>query len=328
MIAIALWVASNTLGIPRAIAQDVLDGALQQGLFELRFEPADEALARDALVTLTEALDDLCPPLSRGDEPIRVALCGSPRAFRRFAGAYATPAVVGIARAEEGLIAVKTPRIAPPGTDFHGVLRHELIHVLLARTTDTANLPTWLNEGLAMHLSGEHRWNSTWRVAQMYLTGSIIPYRELPLSLREPGVESEFGDAYAQSLSLTRRLFAEIGDEGVWELLEAMREQSYGDALRAVAGMDPMDLFDNWRGSLWRVAAVSSIVSGFSVFQLMAVLTLVAWWRKRRRGRAIVQRWDEEDAERRTRRRPRDFLYPREDALERRDPPPPWTWED
>jgi hypothetical protein len=68
----------------------------------------------------------------------------------------------------------------------------------------------------------------------------------------------------------------------------------FGDAMRKHAGFGPANFYDDWVGSLWAVALVFWLVSGFSVFQLMAFMTIAAWWRKRRQGRRILERWDEE----------------------------------
>ena len=60
---------------------------------------------------------------------------------RRYAGPYAKPNVAGIALPGQGIIAVKAPRLMPQGFDFNGTIRHELIHVLLARNVPAGRLP-------------------------------------------------------------------------------------------------------------------------------------------------------------------------------------------
>ena len=58
------------------------------------------------------------------------------------------------------------------------------------------------------------------------------------------------------------------------------------------------DFFQAWRDSLWTIALVSSLVSGFGVFQFAAFLLVVAYLRKRRRGRKVLETWaEDEDAE-------------------------------
>lgn len=254
-----------------------------------------QALARESHDILTRALMDFGERLPPGDAPIEVVICSTLPEFARHAGSLAQSNVLGIAKPGEGLIAVKAPNLTMGGADYRGTLRHELVHVLLARHTSPDNLPRWLNEGIAMILSGEYRWESRARVAQMYWQGRLIPYRDLLFVFLEPGKEMEFGDAYAQALSMTRFLMEQLGEEGFWRVILALDSKTFGDALRAEAGISPMDFYDDWTGSLWTVALIFSLVSGFSIFQLMAVLTVIAYFRKRRRGLATVRAWDEEE---------------------------------
>ena len=60
--------------------------------------------------------------------------------------------------------------------------------------------------------------------------------------------------------------------------------------------MSPAQFWDAWRGQLWKIALVSSLVSGFSAFQVMAILTVVAYFRKRWRGLRKMREWEEEEA--------------------------------
>jgi hypothetical protein len=59
--------------------------------------------------------------------------------------------------------------------------------------------------------------------------------------------------------------------------------------------VSPTDFYDDWVGSLWMVALVFSLVSGFTAFQLMAILTIVAYLRKRRKGQATLREWEDEE---------------------------------
>jgi hypothetical protein len=204
--------------------------------------------------------------------------------------------VAGVAQAEAGIIAVKSPRILPEGGDYIGTIRHELIHVLLARNVDPDNLPRWLNEGVTMTLSREYRWESRIQIAEMYLRGQIINYPDLDYALAAPGSEMQFGEAYAQSLSMTRFLMEQLGDDGFWSLLLSLRDQDFSHALKQYAGWSPRDFYFSWKKSLWKLALVSTVVSGLSLFQIMAVLVVVAYWRKRRHGQRIMKRWEQEEA--------------------------------
>lgn len=261
------------------------------------YDDADEALARQAARVIQDALDELGPRLPAGDGPIIVAVCHTVAEFERYAGPYSRPNVTGIALPGQGVIAVKAPRLVPQGSDFTGTLRHELIHVLLARNVPAGRLPRWLEEGIAMTFSREFRWGSKLRIGQMYAQGQIIPYRELDWAFLDPGRETEFGDAYAQALSMTRFLRERLGEDRFWELVHGLDTMTFPAALEHHADMDVTGLYSAWQRSLWEVAVVFSIVSGFSIFQVMALLTVIAYLRKRRQGRRTLRRWEEEEKE-------------------------------
>ncbi len=270
---------------------------LQRGVFLIHFDPADRELAEQSLEVLEAALPALARRLPPGPVPINVYLCATHREFARFAGSLARVNVGGIANPSRGLIAVKTPRLKPSGLDYEGTLRHELVHVLLERNVEIANLPRWLNEGIAMTLSREFRWGSAFIVGEMYLRGRILSYQDLGLVLDNAGREMEFSDAYAQSLSMTRFLVKYLGDDDFWRVIAALKTVPFGRALREQTDLDVHAFMNAWRNSLWRVALVSSVVSGFGVFQMAALLTVLAYIRKRRQGQRIVKAWQEDEEE-------------------------------
>jgi len=169
------------------------------------------------------------------------------------------------------------------------------VHVLLARNVDLVNVPRWLNEGLAMHLSGEYRWSTSFAVARMYLQEQIIPLRNLNFAFAAPRSDWEFSNAYAEAHSLTKFLYDKLGDEDFWRLVAALKTEHFEDALPRYSKWTPDSLFDAWERSLWKVALVSSTVSGLTIFQLAALLTVLAYWRRSRRARATLRQWEDEE---------------------------------
>ena len=302
----------------------------------IKLDPPDETLSRTTLQIMQQGCSDFAVRLPAGTEPIVVSVCQTPEQFEALAGRFAQPGVSGIAISDEGLIAVRAPSILPPGGDYRGTLRHELIHVLLARNIDVNRLPRWLNEGIAMHLSGEHRWESSFQVAEMYVQGRVIPYFEIDYTLMLGGIEQEFGDAYAQSLSMTRYLIGEMGDDAFWLMLHDLESKSFGDALRAHFRMSPKEFFETWEGSLTSISWIFSIVSGVTLFQVMGLLVFVGWWRKRRQGQHTIRQWELDDAAA-SRRLPWQRPLPgdndkwedeEEGWIEDEDPLQPWEEDD
>ncbi len=273
----------------------VIDNRLEEGQIVIKYADGDEALAERSMDILQNSLEEYSVLLNRGEEPIRYIICPTHHLFAQFAGPQARLQVEGLAWSEEGVVVVKAPRLLRQPARYGDVLRHELVHVMLARTVDLNNLPRWLNEGIAMSLADEYRWRSSAVVAHMYMQGRIMEYRELMAVFEVSGGEMEFGDAYAQSLSMTRFLRDELGEERFWSMTQSLAEQPFPGALAEYGAMTPLALWEAWHGSLWKVALIGSLVSGFSVFQMMALLTIWAYVRKRRQRNAKLRQWEEEE---------------------------------
>jgi len=268
---------------------------IKKGIFTVEYWLGDEQVAQDSLDTLEQTLSDFAQNLPGGGQPITVTICRSLREFQHRAGQYGRAWVGGISRTPSGQIAVKAPYLLPQPRDYDGLLRHELLHVLLARNVQEAFLPRWLNEGIVMVLSKENRWGSMARVARMYVSGRLIPYYNLDFAFLPLGDEVLSGDAYAETLSMTRFLIDRLGEKGFWGLVRAMHQKPFETALLEATGLKPGQFHEAWRDSMWMPAIVITATSAFSVFDIMVLIVILAWFRKRRRNLAILEQWDEEE---------------------------------
>ena len=268
---------------------------IKNGILTVEYWPRDEQVAQDSLDTLHQTLTDFAQSLPSGGQPIKVTICRSLQEFQRRAGQYGRAWVGGISRTPSGQIAVKAPYLLPQPADYQGLLRHELLHVLLARNADEEYVPRWLNEGIVMVLSKENRWGSMARIARMYVSGRLIPYYNLDFAFLSLGDEVLSGDAYAEALSLTRFLIDRGGENGFWDLVRTMRHKPFETALLQATGLKPGQFYEAWRHSMWMPAVIITAASAFSVFDIMVLLLVLAWFRKRRRNLAILEQWDEEE---------------------------------
>lgn len=268
---------------------------LHDGILTVIYHEDDARIAEQSVAILNAAMDEFGERLPAGEEPIRVIIAHTPGEFARHASRFSQVTVSGIARSREGIIVVKAPYLRQVGSDFRGTLRHELVHVLLYRNTDTDTLPRWLNEGIAMSLANEYRWASPLRVAKMFLSNRMIKYYNLDLVFLAPGDELEFNDAYAQALSMTRYLRDELGEDRFWAVVLGCKELSFPDALRQLGKMPPRRFFDGYRRSLWRIALIGTLSSG-SLFTPMAFMVIIVYFRKRRQNRKILDHWELEEA--------------------------------
>lgn len=268
---------------------------LEKNGITVSYQVSEIAVAERSIEVLDAAIVEFKLILPNDPRPIQIVLSASLQDFAGMAGPYLQPGVAGVAFPEKGLICVKAPRLLDQGADFEGVLRHELVHVLLERNTNTNRLPRWLNEGSAMMASKEHRVATLFRVAQMYLEGDLIAYRDLHYVFMAPGSEMEFGNAYAQALSMTDHLRDLLGEDGFWKVIRDLNVMTFSETLHNHLGMTPAEFWESWRRSLWKTTLIFSVVSGLSLFQIMALLTVLGWWLKRRRGQRLMREWEEDE---------------------------------
>jgi len=268
---------------------------VHRGPFEIHYETGQEETALRTAQVLDDALLVYDRRLPAGEKPIRVHIASSREQFQELAGDVPTRRIQGFADSADGVIVMRAPHLLAGQGNYDAILRHELLHVLLARNTAPGNLPRWLNEGLAMMLSREDIAPRGMAMARLYSSGDLIEYEELAIVFAAPGNELKFGEAYTQSLSMTRHLRKRLGDDRFWVFIRDLRDRPFDEAIVAWTGLTPIEFYEDWRGSLWRTALVASLVTGFSLFQIAAVLLVVGYFRRRRRARNTMDRWDRED---------------------------------
>lgn len=308
--------------LPLPVAAETPDvrsyAVLRDSSIEVFYVPEARAEAEDVLRILAAAIADLAPRLPLGEEPVRVVIPQTLAEFARFAPDYSHVSVEGVAHSHTGWMIVKSRALHRPDSSFPGTLRHELVHVLLARNTALGNLPRWLNEGIAMTLAGELHWSAPFRVTRMQATGDVIPYAHLDFAFQS-GEARVVHNAYAQSLSMTDYLMDKLGEARFWEMVASLQHQSFGKAVQEYMGLTPLAFWEAWRRSLWGLALAVSLMSGFTAFQVMAALLVLGYLRKRRQARLKLAQWEAEEAE--------DGVFTVWD-LENQDPAYPWEDDD
>jgi len=152
----------------------------------------------------------------------------------------------GVAFTRFGIIAIG---IAPKNLSWgKRAVAHELTHLVIHQMTFNpyARLPTWLDEGLAMHTEGVLGVGFTNYLKRSIAENSLFSVRSLSSPFSADAEESYL--SYAQSYSLVEFLISNYGQVKMLELLNTFREGSSCDgALERVYGFD-MDGLD----TLWR----------------------------------------------------------------------------
>lgn len=136
---------------------------------------------------------------------------------------------------------------------------HELTHVLVGNLTFSClgDVPTWLNEGLAVYSEGGLDSASQRQLDQAIRQDTLLTVRSISGGFSE--VADKANLSYSQSYSIVKFLVETYGQPKMNELLLALRDGTTIDsALVMVYGFDVEGLEDAWRagiGAKPRVAA-------------------------------------------------------------------------
>jgi hypothetical protein len=148
---------------------------------------------------------------------VRVQVCGDMECWRRRSGRpwYIVAALVG----EEEII-TQPPRSLEKVDDLGGVLSHELVHLLVRRVAGR-NCPRWLDEGLALWLSG-----------QRGMGEPDLPRNEEELARLEKRLRSgrttreQLQRDYAVCGMLVKKLVGRVGQEALVRALSGFKSTS------------------------------------------------------------------------------------------------------
>ncbi|MFC2001520.1 peptidase MA family metallohydrolase [Chloroflexota bacterium] len=152
----------------------------------------------------------------------------------------------GVAFTRYGTIAIG---IAPDSLEWgRKAIAHELTHLVIHQMTFNpyGDLPTWLDEGLAMHAEGKLEPALAAFLSNSVAENNLISVRSLASPFSAFAEESAL--AYVQSHSLVEFLIDAYGQDKMFRLLSVFKQGSeYDKALVKVYGFD-MDGLD----TLWR----------------------------------------------------------------------------
>jgi tetratricopeptide (TPR) repeat protein len=191
--------------------------------FEVRYLPADDALASRALDVLEAAHERLTRELTATTFRSIEVVVYSPNQFKAVTKLPAW--AVGI---YDGRIKVPLGGSSPSDPDLERVLEHELVHAIVAAIAGPT-VPAWLNEGLATAFEpGGAQWAREVEAA----TASALPrgFRDL--------MPAEARTAYAASTRIVQRLLTHHGTAGVVGLLRSIgRGVPFSEAFHETVGM-------------------------------------------------------------------------------------------
>jgi len=134
--------------------------------------------------------------------------------------------------------------------DVDITIAHELTHVVVHLATDNpyAEIPAWLDEGLAMYNEGKLRSGNAQALEEGIRENRLISVRSLTSATGNPAEVNLF---YGEVYSVVDFLLKTYGKEKMSELLKVFKEGALADdALMKVYGFDQDELDAQWRESI------------------------------------------------------------------------------
>jgi len=210
----------------------------------------DESNARTLLTAGTEALHRLQDEMGIiVEKPIKVFAYQDsndmrPAVAARSEGYDARVVTLGMVISDDTMLLLATHR------DAELTIAHELSHLVagLATKNPYADLPHWLDEGLAMYAEEELPTGNRSALERAIREDRLISVRSLSGYTGDPEqVDLYYGEVY----SLVDYLIGTYGKEQMTELLAVFQEGTRPeDALRQVYGFGMDELDNHWRASL------------------------------------------------------------------------------
>ena len=130
-------------------------------------------------------------------------------------------------------------------------IAHELTHVLIGHRTFacTSNLPTWLNEGIAVYGEGGIEPDAAAQLDKAIASNSLISVRALGGNFSEHPSKADL--SYSQSWSLVNFLIDSYGRDKLLALFDTLKAGTPVEtALNTVYGFSEDGLEDHWRAAI------------------------------------------------------------------------------
>ena len=224
--------------------------SLTEGKIILYWYDADQAFGRRLLDSAVESLTRLEDNVGvELEKPVKIIVYQSKDDMQE--ALIAKGAIF-----EEQIITLGTV-VAPDIMLLHGThsevdqtIAHELTHVVVGLATENpyADLPAWLNEGLAMYNEGELRRDNVRALEKALRENKLISVRSLTSMTGNPDEVNLF---YAEAYSVVEFLLKTYGKEKMSQLLKVFKEGSLtDDALMKVYGFDQDELDAQWHQSI------------------------------------------------------------------------------
>ena len=246
--------------------------SLTEGKVTIYWYEGDKSFAQETMAAAQQAMARLAEDTGAYlEKPVKIYIYVDSQDLQ---GAMIFPQewTGGVAFTRYGTIAIG---IAPNNLAWgRRAIAHELAHLVIHQVTlnPYGDLPTWLNEGLAMYAEGPLEPELVALLNEAAAENKLISVRSLSSPFSAHAEEAVL--SYAQSYSLVDFLISAYGPDKMLELLNTFREgSSYDGALNRVYGFDMDGLNTLWRDYI-ALPAQSSEELGM---ELAPIGTLAGW---------------------------------------------------
>lgn len=263
-------------------------------------------LLENADTIAQQMITDLGLPLQK---PIDVIVASTAEEFQRIqpVGSRVPTWAIGVAYPQQNLIILLSPTVRQRGhIDIIKTFQHEVLHIILGQAfKGKANVPRWLDEGLAMIAANE------WSMARLstmtfaVLGRKMIPMEQLTESF--PWDPDQAQTAYCQSFYFISFLKGRFGSDLFKTFLQKYTvHKNFQRAIFDTYNVRWEEMEDLWRGYLrLRFSWIPLITSSTTIWFVATLIFILGYLRKKRMNRLKLKQWTREE----------EFLYPPDDKL-------------
>jgi Peptidase MA superfamily len=267
----------------------------EAGAFVFFYNKQDEKTAEILISNAGLIADRLSESLGfKFQGKTRVIVVSTQKEFQRVQprGARIPSWAIGVAYPAKKLIVL----LKKPRCDIVKVFRHELTHVLLGRAfSGEANVPRWLDEGLAMIQADEWNPSRLSTITSAVLTDSLLSMDSIAESFPRDPKDAEL--AYCQSFYFISFLKGKFGEDAFKGFLkEYSRHGNFSRAVRKTYFVSWDTIENQWLDYLTlRFSWIPIITSTGFIWFVASIIFILGYIRKKRKARIKMKQWETEE---------------------------------
>lgn len=248
-----------------------------------------QSVLQVAAVRLTKLLDVTLP------DSLDITIVNTQEQFDSLVGGRMPDWGAGAAVPGRDLIALRRSMMSQYPGSLANLLQHELAHIALHKRVDGNRIPRFIDEGFASWFAGEWTLTNITTVAAAQLTKSLLPLRQIDdvNGFRQ----AKANLAYSQSYLVVFLIYQKYGELAFTDLLDAFAAgRTTDDAFRLGLGVPFWSFENEYRSFLSEKYTLLSILSDtMGLWVILAIMVIVGYLLVKRRKKAAVDRWREEE---------------------------------